>query len=560
MPAWGQSRRRRIAIVIVCLAVLIGWAVAGGFRRERTIAGVPFEKALVLGERMYRMGTLPSGGPMKAAVSGGAPLPGTTFACMSCHTRSGLGFMEEGLRTPPVNGARLFAPRYPNFPGLSPSERAEVVPERFQLPPVRPAYTEATLLIALREGKDPNGRSFNPVMPRYQLNGDDAKILIAYLRNLSSRPSPGVTKTTLALATVITDEVPPEDRDAMLRPLERSIRDHNNLGNNAGHMGVMLAMQEMKAAQRQRTLARWILEGPPDTWEQQLQSYYQSEPVFALVGGLSTRSWEPIHRFCETRQIPCILPITDLPVISATDHYTLYFSKGYYHEGEAVARFLGTPETAGVKRIVQVVAPGPEGSALAGGFQKAWTEMGNGQVETITIEEAVRLGKGSVVMLWTGPESYGALRSLAANPDRPAQVFMSSTLLNTGLWDLPSDARAFTYLTYPFREPGEKKVVPKMGGRPVVVNKEYRKNDRRIASKTHTLVEILTDRLAAMERNFYRDHLLDLFGMLPDQALTDYENLSFGPGQRYASEGCYIMQLTAGPDPALIRKSGWAIY
>ena len=40
-----------------------------------------------------------------------------------------------------------------------------------------------------------------------------------------------------------------------------------------------------------------------------------------------------------------------------------------------------------------------------------------------------------------------------------------------------------------------------------------------------------------------------------------YLPLSFGPGQRYASKGCYIVQPTVGPDPKLLKKAiGSNIY
>jgi hypothetical protein len=58
-----------------------------------------------------------------------------------------------------------------------------------------------------------------------------------------------------------------------------------------------------------------------------------------------------------------------------------------------------------------------------------------------------------------------------------------------------------------------------------------------------------------MEQNFYRDHLLDQIDMTQAQEQTDYELLNFGPGQRYLSESCYIMQLSEGPNPMLIRMN-----
>jgi cytochrome c553 len=521
------------------------------------------------GERMYRTGILPSGKPMPVAMEGGVSLPGTTFACASCHTRSGLGTMDEGSWILPINGTSLFRPLYRYFQGLSPSQREEL-PLRFRTRELRPAYTEATLTTAIRKGIDPKGRILNPAMPKYTLSNEDIATLIHYLKGLSSQPSPGATDTSIALATVITDDVAQADRDAMLESLDGSVLGHNFLGDAPGDMHRMLSMQVMFLSFRRWALAHWLLTGPPRTWRAQLEDFYRAEPVFALVGGISNDSWQPIHQFCEDHQIPCILPITDLPEISATDYYTRYFSKGYYQEGEAVARYLAkTLDSTHPWNLVQVLGHGPAAKALAAGFEKAWAGHGGKPVQTVSLEQEqplttesllklVPAGKDSVLMLWTGPDSYGAMSSLVPGPNRPAFVFLSSTLLGDRLWDLPSEVRPFTYVSYPYREPGAKTLAPKVSGqRPVVVDKEYRKNDRRIASKTGTAAALLTDAIVRMEQNFYRDHLLDLIDMTQAQEQTDYELLSFAPGQRYLSDSCYIMRLSAGPNPTLIRISGW---
>jgi hypothetical protein len=562
------SRRvKRLAIAFFTASffffVLLIASYARGLGCDPAGNGISPEEALALGEKIYRNGILPSGGRMQAKIQG-VSAPGMTFACVSCHLRSGVGATVEGLRTLPINGARLLQPRYPNFPILTPAEREQMLPAGLLFPPVRPAYTPETLAKAIREGFDPSGRPLNPVMPAYELNAGDMDILVAYLMQLSAKPSPGVTDTLMALATVVSEEVPPEDRLAMLGPLEQSIKMHNNLGGSQGNMSTMLSMQEMWVCYRSRTLDVWLLKGPPDTWSAQLEDYYRAKPVFALVGGISTLPWEPVHRFCEVHRLPCILPVTDLPFVSSADHYTLYFSKGYFQEGEAAARH------AGPGNVLQIVDATPDARALAAGFREAWSGLGKGQAETLTLEkdalpsaeslaDLVKKRKATSIMLWTGPESYGLLKTMAALPERPASVFMSSSRLGGSLWDLPSEARSFTFITYPFRRPGPTTVLPKMRSRPVVVNKEFRKNDRRTGSRTHTLIDILTDRLAMMERNFYRDYLIDLFDLMEDQALTDYENLSFHSGRSYGSDGCYIMQLSEGPNPSLVRKSEWAL-
>lgn len=45
-----------------------------------------------------------------------------------------------------------------------------------------------------------------------------------------------------------------------------------------------------------------------------------------------------------------------------------------------------------------------------------------------------------------------------------------------------------------------------------------------------------------------------------DLVVKDYERLSFGPGQRYVSKGCYIIQLGPGDDPPLLPRSEWVIH
>jgi len=61
---------------------------------------------------------------------------------------------------------------------------------------------------------------------------------------------------------------------------------------------------------------------------------------------------------------------------------------------------------------------------------------------------------------------------------------------------------------------------------------------------------------------FDRDYFFDLIDMMRDQyyAIAVYPRLSFGPGQRYASKGCYVVQLSGGPEPQLEKRSGWVVH
>ncbi|MBP2690123.1 MAG: transporter substrate-binding lipoprotein, partial [Deltaproteobacteria bacterium] len=69
----------------------------------------------------------------------------------------------------------------------------------------------------------------------------------------------------------------------------------------------------------------------------------------------------------------------------------------------------------------------------------------------------------------------------------------------------------------------------------------------------------------SLESNYFRDYMFDIIDAsminwnMPAVAPT-FERISFGPGQRYASKGCYIVQLSKGDRPELVRKTDWVVH
>ena len=570
-----MSGWRAIPLLSRCLAGAFGFlllaapAVAappGKPKPAGTVAGLPEDKALALGERMYRQGLLPSGEPMPSVVNNDVPVAGTAFSCSSCHLRAGLGSWEGGIVTLPTNGARLAIPRYWKFPNLSPEERREL---KLQNPAARPAYTDETLAHLLRTGRDPSGYDMHSVMPRYQLSDPDMAILIHYLRNLSARYSPGVVGDTLRFATVIAPGVSEEDQQAMLVPLNNYVARHNQFSAGFGNrMYLGVGGNEMSGAYRKLALSVWRLAGPPETWPGQLDAFLAKEPAFALLGGIAPGEWKPIHDFCERAKLPCLFPITDLPAVSDTDWYTQYFSKGYYQEGQAAARYLhGLDDPNPTRKVLQLVQDSPEGKALAQGFRETWAELGRAAVpETLlpegkplalaALEDLLAREKPSTVLLWTGASAFPALAALTQGA---TGAFLSARLLGSQLTSLPEPVRSQVWITYPYREP-KLEAKYSLYADTLLGGLTQRHPETRISTRTYALIQILRQALMDMDRHFYRDNLLDRIGMQRDQILPDYLRLSFGPGQRYASKGCFIMQVGPGASPALIRKSEWVIH
>jgi len=561
------------------------------------------EETMRLGERMYREGLLPSGEPIQATLSGDVKVPGNAFSCESCHLRSGIGSIEGQIVSPPTNWLKLSKHYYKYEPILGDHSRVKkgMWDGRAPAKPIfRPGYTDETLAVALRLGASPTGREFNSAMPRYELEERDMKILIAYLKGLSAEFSPGVDKEFkyIRFATIIAGDVPADERKEMLATLDEVIDLHNNNARKKNrYLNVGTHMKDAAFNYPAFTLARWELKGAPHTWRAQLEEYYRREPVFALLGGISAGDWQPMHEFSEQNRIPCLLPVTDLPVVSDSDWYTLYFNKGMYQEGETSARYLALNSEPSVdKGILQVVEDSPRSRALAAGFLAAWKDAGRSAPETVYLPSGGRISSAmlhtlnekkhpAILLLWTADGTLAALEALAADRDHINMAFVSSTLLQQGLWSLSEKARSFTYISYPYRLDKDK-VGFNIGANAWLQKNRIPVSDKRISTRLYSLTNVLLEPFAVVKRdfnpgglgegqvnmeeqfeslmhvkrNYYRDYLFDVIGMFADKNSLDYERLSFGPGQRYLSKGCYIVQLSPGPKPELVKKSDWVIF
>ncbi|MDO9219974.1 MAG: cytochrome C, partial [Thiobacillus sp.] len=347
----------RAAPILMLLIALAGHGLA---------LANPADDASLPGQRIYRDGILPSGEPVRAMVQKGVGLSGADAACAKCHRRSGLGGSEGSSNIRPIAGRLLFIQPETARPveaGGGASAGARVAE--------RPAYTEARLARALRDGIDPAGHALNPLMPRYTLSGAEVAQLHTYLGALSSEPAAGVSDTTIHFATIIAPGVSPDKTGAMLDVLQAFVSDKNG-GTRKETRRREVGREQMYRAFRTWKLHPWELTGPPQTWGDQLAAYYRQQPVFAVIGGIGSGSWQPVHTFCETFELPCIFPDVDYPDVTGTGYYPLYFSRGVTLEAEVLAKhLLETRPSARNDTVVQVYRDNALGRVPAQVLRKA---------------------------------------------------------------------------------------------------------------------------------------------------------------------------------------------
>jgi hypothetical protein len=538
-----MARRRGRASLLLVLAVT---AMSGGC----TSPSSPEPgAALAAGERLYRAGLLASGKPAAAVAADDVAMAGRQAACVSCHQRSGMGSSESWVVAPPVTKAALYAP-------VSARRRN------------RPAYTDETLARAVREGVDPAGQPLDRTMPRYDLPERDMTALIAYLKTLSAEVSPGVTEEVIHFATVVADGV---DASTMLALLTGYFEEKNRGTRNETRRAKAgpSFMRNVNRAYRKWVLHTWTLQGAPDGWGAQLEAHYRAQPVFAVVSGMTGGPWQPVHEFCERNRIPCVLPNTDVPALANGDYYSVYFSQGLTLEAKAVAAHLERRDAAG--RIVQLFRDDANGrtasdalrAALADNERVSVVDVPLGDGGTLApdaVERALADGKPAAVVAWVSADGVAVLEPLLRRIADGPRAYLSATLLGRAVAAVPAAVRGRSFLAHPFSLPPDfrqrfRRAQVWLQRRGVTAT------DERLVAQTFFACLVVSDALMHITQDyFYRDYFLEFVDHLDTAARFSiaHPSPSFGPGQRYLSKGCYIVDL-ARDDRQAVRDAEWIV-
>jgi hypothetical protein len=179
------------------------------------------------------------------------------------------------------------------------------------------------------------------------------------------------------------------------------------------------------------------------------------------------------------------------------------------------------------------------------------------------LEQAAGKERRTVLVLWTGAEAMPALEAAAGKNGGVSTIYLSASLLKDGLLTVPETLRERTYITYPYNlaEPRPGMTYPP----PPRLRDPLQITDRRVPGKAATLYPVLNELFPSLESYYFRDYMFDIIDAsminwrMP-AVLPTYERISFGPGQRYASKGCYIVQLSKGDRPELVRKTDWVVH
>jgi hypothetical protein len=543
---------------------------------------------LAIGRRIYREGVLASGKSLRGIGQADVVLSGADAACATCHRRSGYGSSEGPIEVRAITGPALFgqalalpAPRTASAPvvasiaDLAPAEAArakanalrEARSAAFAGNRQRPAYDEATLARAIREGVDVTGRSMSPSMPRYALEARELEALSAYLKTLSTQASPGVSEDKVHFATVIQPGVDPAQRQALIDVLRTFMRDRN-LGQRTEVRREQAGQVRLGRTFREWVLHVWDLSGDSATWARQLADHNAQQPVFALVSGMGRQSWRPIHDFSERFEIPGILPQADVPVLADHDVYTVYLSKGMTLEAQALVQFLRTAGERGP--VTQIYRRDDPSTAGAEAFRQAWAASGAGGLLTDRLldgpadaafwQALARQTANATLVLWLQPQDLAQAQALTVVGSPVKTIYLSSGLNPGRRSGLAADGTGRVRLIYPQELPALSQT------RLDAVRRWLRNNgiapaDEKVQMNAYLAATVTGMLLSHGQDTYSREFLLERMEHRLGTAieLSIYPHMSLGPGQRYASKGSYIVDVGGEDDRQLKPVSDWIV-
>jgi hypothetical protein len=280
----------------------------------------------------------------------------------------------------------------------------------------------------------------------------------------------------------------------------------------------------------------------------------RKQPVFAVVSGVGRGVWEPIHDFCEHREVPCLFPNTDRPP-SGAGFYSLYLSRGISLEADLVTHEIARTRGGGERTVTQVFRDSQDGRARAGELRRSLAQVPGVRLVDRPLPAGANLrarswdalgadGKTDLV-LWLADADIAAISAGAGPPRNGSVIYLSSAMLG-GPDRVPSTWRPATRLIHPFDLPDRWQPRRAYLERWLEGN-GLKLSEERVQANAYLVMNLLTRSLKHLREPLSRDYLVERIehGIENSAWRSVYREIGLGANsQRFAAKGGYVIGWT----------------
>lgn len=382
------------------------------------------------GKRIYFEGTSPSGEPITARVGADAiALPAQAVPCANCHGSDGRGRPEGGVFPTDITWGHL----------------VKSYGHQHSYGRHHPAFNEATVALAITQGLDPAGNPLDLAMPRYRMAEGDLDALVAYLNRLDSDTDPGLSPSSIHLATLL--------------PLSGHLASMGD----AMHAIMMAYIQDLNASgglhgRRIRLEVIPYGDSPLEALANVQQAIRETE-IFALVGGYSVGLEAELARLLGEEHLPLVGPFTLQPYVEqGFDRYTFYLYPGLEQLSRVLVDYAASafkeegssavigPATPLVHRLNAVVA---EQTRTHGWEIPQNFHYQTGQLDPAKLAADLHLAGSDILFFFGSADELDALLDELAHSDQQPIVLLPSTVATPLLFDAPPVFDGRIFIAYP---------------------------------------------------------------------------------------------------------------
>jgi ABC-type branched-subunit amino acid transport system substrate-binding protein len=544
-PKKMSQRIQIIAVAFLAVAVsCVVWATVSR-AAEQTPAEVQRttstgERGLTAEERrgkmIYLRGESPSGKEIKAIV-GELDLPASTVTCAGCHGQRGEGKTEGGVTAGNLTWSNLVK----TYGHTHPSGRKHG------------PFDEKLFTRSLVQGLDPAGNKMAVAMPLFEMAPEDVADLIAYLKRIEADHDPGLTETSVKVATILPQQgALAEIGAAMKDVLTTYFANVNDKGGIYNRRIELETIETGTDAAATAANARKLVKGGQ---------------VFAMVSGLSAGADKELVSLTQEAEMPFMGPLTLLPQTGfQSNRNVFYLLPGTSEQARALVNFA-TRSKPELKKSRLAIVHSQNELALAAAEaiedqarKKGWTitkKSYSGKLVDATGIAATLKGEGveAVFFLGAGGEEAVFINAAAAANWTP-NVFLIGALAGKELvQSVPLSFKDHVFLSFP-TVPGD--VTPEGLAELRALQEKYKFATRHVASQlmAFAAAKIFTEALKRAGRDLSREKLVTALEGLYEYETGVTPSITFGPNRRVGAMGGYVVSI----DPAkreFVSASGW---
>jgi ABC-type branched-subunit amino acid transport system substrate-binding protein len=488
------------------------------------------------GKAIYLRGESPSGKEIKAMV-GDLDVPASTMTCSGCHGLRGEGKTEGGVTAGNLTWSNLVKP----YGHTHPSGRKHG------------PFDEKLFTHSLINGRDPAGTELAVAMPRFVMAPEDIADLIAYLKRIESDRDPGLTETSVNVATIVPSEGPLTEVGAAMKDVLTAY--FANVNERGGIYNRRIELQTVEtganAAATAANAKRLVADGQ----------------VFALVSGLSAGADKELAALTQETELPFIGPSTLLPQEGfQTNRNIFYLLPGANEQAHALINFAAARPELKESRLAIVHSENTLALAAATAMEEqarriGWTAVieraySSKLFDAAAIATALKAeGVESVFFLGAGGEDAAFINAAAAANWTP-HVFLLGALAGRGLVEtVPLNFKDHVYLSFPTVP---RDVAPAGLAELRALQQKYNFAPRHAASQlmAFAAAKIFTEALKRVGRDLNREKLIAALEGFYEYDTGVTPNITFGPNRRVGAMGSYVVSIDPGKRE-FVAASGW---